>query len=353
MSQVELRSVSMLYGKTRALDGVDVSVRDGEFFVVFGRPGAGKSTTLKVIAGIEEPTGGEVAFDGRSVNGIAPQRRNVAMAFESYALYPHWNVIDNLEFPLKAPGRRLSADERQRRVAEVAELLEITPLLRRRPSQLSGGQRQRVSLGRALVRSGIGVAATLLDEPIAHLDARLRHWLRGELRHYQQKAGATTIYASPDYIEAFSVADRVLVLIDGRVRQVGTPLEIQTGPADTDVAGMLGDPKMNLLALDDHGEVARLARQHGAREGAATVGFWPGDAVLDRTHGAGIPGTVYVVEPLGEDEIVRVDVPGGRMQIKTSSSESFRPGESVSVHPAWGRAHYFGTDGARLGGGGI
>lgn len=352
MSQVELRSISKRYGRNQALDRVDAAVRDGEFFVVFGRPGAGKSTMLKVIAGIEEPTGGEVVFDGRTVNALPPQRRNVAMAFESYALYPHWNVAANLEFPLKAPGRAVSAAEQQRRVGEVAELLEITPLLRRRPSQLSGGQRQRVSLGRALVRSGIGVAATLLDEPIAHLDARLRHWLRGELRHYQQQAGATTIYATPDYVEAFSVADRVMVLIDGRVRQIGTPLEIQTSPADTDVAGMLGDPKMNLLALDDGGEVARLARQHGALDGAATVGFWPGDGVLDRTPGAGIPGTVYVVEPLGEEAIVRVDVPGGRMQIKTLSAERFRPGESVAVHPAWERAHYFGTDGVRLGGGG-
>ncbi|MCV0402632.1 MAG: ABC transporter ATP-binding protein [Chloroflexi bacterium] len=352
MSQVELRSLTKHYGRQPALDNVEVSIRDGEFFVIFGRPGAGKSTTLKVIAGIEDPTDGQVVFGDQPMNGIPPQRRNVAMAFESYALYPHISVAANLEFPLKAPGRSIGIDERQRRISEVAELLEITPLLNRRPSQLSGGQRQRVSLGRALVRSGTGVSVTLLDEPIAHLDARLRHWLRGELRHYQQKADTTTVYASPDYVEAFAVADRLMVLIDGRVRQVGTPLEIQTHPADTDVAGMIGDPKMNLLGLDSSGELARQARQHGAHPAAATVGIWPTDAKLDRTQG-GIPGTVYVVEPLGEDAIVRVDVPGGRMQIKTSSSQTYRPGEPINVHPAWERAHYFGGDGARIGGGAL
>ena len=348
-----MENVTRRFGDREAVTGLNLSIADGEFVVIFGRPGGGKTTTLKLIAGVEELSAGSIYFGERQVDQLPPQGRDVAMAFESYALYPHWSVRRNLEFPLDAPGRGLSAAEKAARIARVAELLEITPLLGRKPSQLSGGQRQRVSLGRALVRTP---AVTLLDEPIAHLDARLRHALRAELRHYQRERGATTVYTTPDYVEAFGIADRVAVLIAGKVRQFGTPAEIYAAPNDTDVAGMLGDPKMNLLPLDDAGGLTVDGRRVPVRDlpaGTRQIGLWPSDVEIGTDAGAGLPGTVYVVEPIGYDQLVRVQVGDHLISIKAPfASGQYAVDQKVVLRPNWGRAHAFDATGQRLADGG-
>jgi multiple sugar transport system ATP-binding protein len=342
MSTLRLDDVSKDFGDRQAVSGLRLECRDGEFLVLLGRSGAGKSTTLRLVAGIESPTQGEVLFDGQRVTALAPEQRDVAMAFESYALYPHRTVREHLEFPLRAPGRKLSEGAIQERVKQVAELLEIGGLLARRPTQLSGGQRQRVSLGRALVRRA---RITLLDEPVAHLDARLRHDLRGELKRHQQAQGATSIYATPDFSEAAAIADRIAVLVDGRLRQVDTPAHIYDHPADVDVALMAGDLKMNLF---DAASVAQLAQPV---RGTHRLGVRPSDIrVLDRAEPASMAGTVYVTEPMGYDQIVRVEAAGQVVTARMPLDRGrFEIGQPVWLAPDWRRQHPFDAQGRRLG----
>jgi ABC-type sugar transport system ATPase subunit len=342
MSRLQLIGVSKDYDGRPAVSRLTLECEDGEFLVLLGQSGAGKSTTLRLIAGIEVPTQGEIRFDGEVVSHLPPERRDVAMAFESYALYPHLTVREHLEFPLRAPGRKLAADVIAQRVTHVAELLEIGALLARRPTQLSGGQRQRVSLGRALVRQA---RLTLLDEPVAHLDARLRHDLRGELKRHQRSSGATSIYATPDFSEAAAVADRIAVLINGELRQVDAPAKVYDHPADVDVALMAGDLKMNLFEAD------RLSGVAPVPAGAMHVGIRPSDIrVLGRAEPSTLPGKVYVTEPMGYDQIVRVETAGriatARMPM---DQERFEIGQPVWLAPDWGRQHLFDGRGRRLG----
>ena len=345
MSNLRLNNVSRVFGGQRAVSSLQLDCRDGEFLVLLGQSGAGKSTTLKLIAGIDVPTEGGVFFDGTPVTDWPPERRNVAMAFESYALYPHMTVREHLTFGLRAPGRQLDAAAINTRVGQVAELLEIGALLARRPSQLSGGQRQRVSLGRALVRKA---RFTLLDEPVAHLDARLRHDLRGELKRHQKASGATSIYATPDFSEAAAVADRMAVLINGELRQIDTPESVYDQPADIDVALIAGDLKMNLF------EASRVAGITALPDRAVRVGVRPSRVhVLSTAHAASLPGKVYVAEPMGYDQIVRVEI-GERTgeQIVTARMPldrgKFEIGQPVWLLPDWSRSHFFAADGRRL-----
>ena len=350
MARVELEGLSHRYGDLEAVSDIDLAVEDGEFVVVYGPPGAGKSTLLKLIAGIEIASVGTIRIGDRSMADLPPQRRDVTMAFESYALYPHFSVRGNLEFPLKAPGRNISAEERSDAIVSVARLLEIEELLDRPPYQLSGGQRQRVSLGRALVREA---SATLLDEPIAHLDARLRNALRAELRLFQHERGATTIYATPDYSEAFGVADRIAVLMDGRIEQVDVPQRIFDAPANLRVAAHIGDPKINLVPVVDcaiagpAGESYRVAIPGQDASAVHTVGIRPDDIEL-APAGEGIAGDVYVSEPLGPDEVVRVQVGEHLITVRRPLATHARMGERVSLRPRWERAIAFGSDGDLL-----
>lgn len=353
MAAVEFLGLSKRYAEVDALTDLSLLIADGEFFVVFGPSGAGKSTLLKVASGIIEQDAGSVMVGSKCVDGLPPQDRNLAMAFESYALYPHLSVLRNLEFPLRAPRRKLPAEERRTRVREVAELLEIDMLLDRRPSQLSGGQRQRVSLGRALVRTP---DLTLLDEPLAHLDARLRNALRSELRHFQRSRGVTTIYTTPDYVEAFGIAERLAVLIDGRVEQVGTPDEVYARPANLRVARIVGDPKMNILPIVRPGEIAfgtrsvRLPDIPVLRAAAGHLGIRPTDiAVSPAPVDGAIPGSVYVAEPTGPEQVVKVDVDGELVTAKVPlASQVYGIGQQVWIEPRWDRLHVFATDGSRL-----
>lgn len=355
MAEVRAIGIGKRYGNAEALSELTLTVPDQEFFVVFGPSGAGKSTLLRLVAGIVDPDEGELWIGDAPMLGVATHRRNVALAFESYALYPHLSVRRNLEFPLKAPGWKLPAAERTARITRVAELLEIDMLLERRPSQLSGGQRQRVSLGRALVRRA---SVTLLDEPLAHLDARLRHALRSELKHYQRAEGATTIYTTPDYVEAFGIADRLAVLIDGRIQQVGTPEEVYARPATLRVAGLVGDPKMNLIPVI---ESTRLVfdrqtvtlpdtpplRAHDLRH----IGIRATDIGLSTSPLEGaLNGRVYVAEPTGADQVVRVDVAGDLLTAKIPlHGKPLDIGQPVWLAPQWERVHAFASDGSRIG----
>lgn len=255
MAKLVLRNVTKTFGKTVALKDVNLTVKDGEFFVLLGASGAGKSTTINVIAGLEIPEQGQVFIDEGDVTHAFPQDRNIAAAFESYALYPHFTVFQNLMFPLEAPRRKrtYSKESRIERVKEVAELLGIGELLQRYPRELSGGQKQRVALGRTLVRRP---KAYLLDEPIAHLDAKLRHRMRSELKKIQQTLGITTLYATPDQLEALSMGDTIAVLNQGVVEQIGTPDDIYYRPVNQYVASFVGDPPMNIFNIDYQGKEA-------------------------------------------------------------------------------------------------
>jgi len=246
VAEVRLEGVTKLYGRKKAVDGVSITCREGEFLSIFGPTGAGKSTILKMIAGIEEITAGTIRFNGRVVNDLPPQERNVSMAFESYNLYPHMKVYDNVAFPLRAPrwGLRLDPAEERRRVMEIADFLGIGELLERLPQHLSGGQKQRVSLARALVRRP---EVYLLDEPIAHLDARLKFSTQSLLKEFASKYGSTIIYVTHDYREALALSHRILVLRRGTIEQEGTPEEVFQTPKSDFVGRLIGEPPMNLI----------------------------------------------------------------------------------------------------------
>jgi multiple sugar transport system ATP-binding protein len=354
MSRVQLKKLEKRYGEKAAVSALDLDCENGEFVMIFGRPGAGKSTTLKMIAGVEEPSSGVISFDEQIVTDLPSEKRDVAMAFESYVLYPHWSVRENLEFSLRAPGRALSSEERARRITRVAELLEIGALLRRRPSQLSGGQRQRVSLGSALVRDA---KVALLDEPISHLDARLRHDLRGELKLHQRENGVTTIYATPDFTEASAIADRIAVLIDGQLRQFDLPEKVYDEPADRDVALMAGDPKINLFDINfEAGGRADLVFTHmvisipGVPAGVEYVGVRPSDiTILDRSEPQAIPGIIYVAEPIGYDQLVRIEVGAQIVNVRVPlAGNDYQIGQPVWLRPDWSKRHLFDAAGKRL-----
>jgi ABC-type sugar transport system ATPase subunit len=234
-------------GRVRAIDGVDLATEEGEYLVLLGPSGCGKTTLLRTIAGLEQPTEGEVLIGGQVVNGLPPRARKIAMVFQSYALYPHKTVLANIVFPLRA--ERLDRPERERKARWAADLLGIGRLLDRKPRQLSGGERQRVALARALVREP---QVFLLDEPLSNLDAKLRASARDELKRFQQRVGTTTIYVTHDQAEAMGLGDRIAVFDRGRVRQVGPPMEVYDDPSDTFVATFIGAPPMNLVPRDGH-----------------------------------------------------------------------------------------------------
>lgn len=245
MSVLTLRALEKHYGHIKAVDGVDLQLEEGELLAVLGPSGSGKSTLMRMAAGLESPSSGDIAVDGESVVGIPPQKRNVAMVFQSFALYPHMSVRDNILFPLVA--RKVPKDQHQPRLERATRMLDVADLLDRRPNRLSGGQKQRVALARALVRDP---DLFIFDEPLSALDARIRGQARAELRELHDQTRITTLYVTHDQVEAMGLADRVAVINKGRLHQIGTPHELYANPADLFVAGFIGNPPMNLLPLD-------------------------------------------------------------------------------------------------------
>jgi multiple sugar transport system ATP-binding protein len=267
MAVVEVRELvkTFEHGRVRAIDGVDLATEQGEYLVLLGPSGCGKTTLLRIIAGLERPSAGQVWINGFDVTGLPPRARRIAMVFQSYALYPHKTVHANIVFPLRAA--RTARPEREQKARWAAELLEIVPLLDRKPRQLSGGERQRVALARALVREP---AVFLLDEPLSNLDAKLRASARDELKRFQQEIGTTTIYVTHDQAEAMGLGDRIVVLSAGKVRQVGPPVEVYDDPADTFVATFIGSPPMNLVSRD--GVLVGFRPEHLLPAEAVTAG---------------------------------------------------------------------------------
>jgi multiple sugar transport system ATP-binding protein len=279
MASVTLQGISKHFGAVNALAEVRLDVADGEFFVLLGPSGAGKTTTLRVIAGLERPDAGQVLMDGEDVTASVPAQRDCAFVFQQYSLYPHLSVYDNLAFPLRAPMRRMPEDEIRRRVDRVAATLHIESKLQRRATALSGGEMQRVAIGRALVREP---RVYLMDEPLSSLDAKLREELRVELKRLQRQSGATVVYVTHDQVEATTLADRIAILEAGRIQQVGTPEQIYESPVSVQVAQRLGSPPINVLPAQWFA---------GAHPGAATVGIRPEDVQMAQ-EGEGIECTV-------------------------------------------------------------
>ncbi len=246
MAIVETRDIKKYFGNVKAVDGVNLATKEGEFLVLLGPSGCGKTTLLRMIAGLEEPTAGEILIGGQVVNHLPPRARKIAMVFQSYALYPHMTVYKNIAFPLKAQG--ISKEEIHKKVLWAASMFGIQDLLERRPRELSGGERQRVALARALVREP---SVFLLDEPLSNLDAKLRASARDELQQFQRQVGTITIYVTHDQVEAMGLGDRIAVMNDGKVKQLGTPYEVYHEPEDIFVAGFLGSPPMNLITKDE------------------------------------------------------------------------------------------------------
>jgi multiple sugar transport system ATP-binding protein len=300
MSDIGLRRVSKSFGEIEAVRDLSLDIGGGKFVVLLGPTGAGKTTTLRLIAGLERPDRGAISIDGRDVTRAPPAARDVAFVFQQYSLYPHLSVYDNLAFPLRAPSRRLGEAEIRKRVQETAELLRIAGKLGNRATRLSGGEMQRVAIGRALVRRP---AIYLMDEPLSSLDAKLRSELRLELKRIQRELGATVLYVTHDQIEAMTMANRIGVIRDGGLVQVGTPREIYESPNDIYVATRLGSPQINLIAAD-------LLPGMPAPDGTRTIGVRTEHLEIAKPNGAGLVGKVRRVEHLGDQNHVHIDYKG-------------------------------------------
>ncbi len=355
--ELTISHLSKKFGKEVAVEDLNFTVQRGELFAFLGPSGAGKTTTLNLVAGLEKPDDGEILVDGESILPIKPAQRDFSMVFESYALYPHYTVAENMAFPLKAPGRsaRYTPEQIRQAVVEAAKVLEIEELLDRFPKQLSGGQKQRVGLGRALVRRP---RMFLMDEPIAHLDAKLRHHMRGELRKLQEKLGITTLLATPDYNEVVAMADRAAILNRGHIEQIGTPIELFTRPRNVVVARAIGDPPINLLecrveqkdgSVLMHGrgfDVTCDQRMCGkiamAKDAAGVIlGVRPNEMTIEPA-GKGLFDTeVYVFEPLGTEAVATLNLDGLHLKVVCPWERKLKIGEKVAVGFNLNKVHLF------------
>jgi ABC-type sugar transport system ATPase subunit len=355
MSKISLRNISKTFGRTRVLEDVNLDIEDGEFLVFVGPSGCGKSTLLRLIAGLDQPTSGEISLGGRVVTKMPAADRGLAMVFQSYALYPHMSVKQNLAFGLE--NSKMPRVEIEERIAEAARMLEIEPYLLRRPGQLSGGQRQRVAIGRAIVRRPV---AFLLDEPLSNLDAELRVSTRAELAALHERIKSTMIYVTHDQVEAMTLADRIVVLRAGRVEQVGTPLELYNNPANKFVAGFIGAPHMNFLearVTGAEGDKVQVVLAGGLKlevPGSALAG----DSVLVgirpqhlRPAAASEPALkakVTLVEELGSETVVHANAGGQRILAVLPGQQRQRLGDDITLSFDLKNLHAFHADGSAL-----
>lgn len=334
MPEVTLTALSKRFGNVSAINDLSLTVSDGEFVVLLGPTGAGKTTTLRLVAGLEQPDSGRISIAGADVTEAAIASRDVAFVFQQYSLYPHYTVRENLAFPLRSPLRRQPDTDIDARVSEIAQLLRIESKLNNKATQLSGGEMQRVAIGRALVRRP---AVFLMDEPLSSLDAKLREDLRIELKRIQLDLGATMLYVTHDQVEAMTLADRIGVLAEGRLVQVGTPREVYTRPDSVYVAQRLGSPPINLLPVGALGV--------NAPDAAVQIGVRPEDVVLAN---GGTPARVVQVEHLGAETVVVLQVEGQNVHALAGSDEDPSPGDQTTVSTLPGAALYFDDQDYRL-----
>jgi multiple sugar transport system ATP-binding protein len=337
MAEVRLEGVTKTFGTITAMSDISLTIGDGELVVLLGPTGAGKTTTLRLIAGLEKPDAGRVTIGGRDVTLVNPAERDVAFVFQQYSLYPHLSVFDNLAFPLRSPARRVPEEQIKRKVGEVARLLHIEDKLANRATQLSGGQMQRVAIGRALVRKP---SIYLMDEPLSSLDAKLRSELRLELKRIQQELGATILYVTHDQIEAMTMASRIGVIDNGRLVQVGTPREIYESPVDLHVAQRLGQPGINLVPR-------ALLPDVPAPDAAATIGARTEHVRIARAGEADGVGTVRWIERLGDQNHLHVTLKGRELVTLGDPDLELSVGDRVGVE--FVRPLYFDAEGRRIG----
>ncbi|OSQ49395.1 ABC transporter ATP-binding protein [Thalassospira alkalitolerans] len=354
MAQVHLRNVVKKYGVLEVVHAINLDIADSEFVVLVGPSGCGKSTTLRMVAGLEAISGGEVHIGGRVVNDLPPRERNISMVFQNYALYPHMSVRENLGFSLKI-SKRSQADI-DKAVDEAAEILSLTPLLDRKPGALSGGQRQRVAMGRAIVRHP---EVFLFDEPLSNLDAKLRTQMRVEIKKLHQKLKSTIIYVTHDQVEAMTLADRIVIMRDGHIEQIGTPLDVFENPVNTFVATFIGSPPMNLLdgvvkeGQIEFGDGTCLAvpPAYSTYDGqAVTFGvradnIMPvGHALPRGEHMAEVEMTVDLTEPLGTETLLFTVLAGTEVQAKMLNPRPVRSGERMTFQIMLDKCHLFDAD---------
>jgi multiple sugar transport system ATP-binding protein len=333
MAGIAIEKLVKRYGSTQVVHGIDLDIQDGEFVVFVGPSGCGKSTTLRMIAGLEEINDGTIAIGGRTVNRLEPKERNIAMVFQNYAIYPHMSVAENIAFGLYTS--QLDKAAKRKRVEEVAEVLGLTKLLERRPSALSGGQRQRVAIGRAMVRDP---AVFLFDEPLSNLDAQLRAQMRLEIKRLHQRLGTTIVFVTHDQVEAMTLADRIVVMRDGHILQVGAPMELYERPADVFTARFIGSPTMNIMPAKIGDGTLQLGEKPLAwpttLPADILVGVRPQELrVLEQSEGADLTlsGTVAVVEPLGPETFVHVEAEGGLLLASAPAKNPPAVGSAVRL----------------------
>ncbi len=351
MTSVTLQNITKNFGDTTALDDISLTIEDGEFFVLLGPTGAGKTTTLRVIAGLENPDNGSVIFDGSPVNTLSPADRDVAFVFQQYSLYPSMTVYENLAFPLKSPLRRTPPQEIQQRVTEAAEKLHISHLLNRKTAKLSGGEMQRVSIGRAIVRQP---QVYLMDEPLSNLDAKLREALRVELEHLQKTQKSTTLFVTHDQIEALTMAHRIGVLNEGQILQVGTPQDIYDRPATTFVATLVGSPRINLMNasrnngnLTIDGSELNIPIPTGVSvPNQFQLGIRPED--ITPQDGGAYRGNILLTEPLGVETIIHIRAGGQTLTSLVPGTITYDIDQPVQFDIAPDRLHFFELGGDRI-----
>jgi multiple sugar transport system ATP-binding protein len=353
MASVTFRNVKKSFGKTEIIQGLGFDIADGEFVVLVGPSGCGKSTLLRMLAGLEDITGGEILIDGRVVNELESKDRDIAMVFQSYALYPHMTVAENMGFSLRL--RHADKDVTAQRVADAAKILNLDALLARYPRELSGGQRQRVAMGRAIVRDP---KVFLFDEPLSNLDAKLRVAMRAEIKALHQRLKTTTVYVTHDQIEAMTMADRIVVMHDGIVEQIGTPLALYDRPENLFVAQFIGSPAMNVVEgvlrrngvgsfVEAHGAHWPAPAAEGAVDGQAVhYGIRPGDIVLSGPEN-GVPARVIVVEPTGNETELLVQVGDARIGLVVHGRVSAQPDDLVGLAIRADSAHLFDRQSGR------
>ncbi len=358
MADIILKNISKQFGNVKAVDDLNLSIKDGEFFALLGPSGCGKTTTLRMIAGLEVPTHGEILIGDKDVTDEPARERDVAMVFQDYALYPHMTILDNIGYPLKV--RRVGKKEIQTRVGEVAQSLDINRLLERRPGQLSGGQQQRAALARAIVHHA---QVFLFDEPLSNLDAKLRLDARGFLKHLQQEIGITSVYVTHDQAEAMALADRMAIMDQGKVVQVGTPLDVYRKPATTFVASFLGSPPMSLLEsrIDIPGKKVVFDGSSLSLDGMTKwdtlagklkdgdqlkIGIRPeGISILPAEKPQSFPGQVYAVQPLGSETLVIFKVGDQMVSARLFTDEPLHLKDQVWLQPDPNRLFFYAKDG--------